>query len=223
MAIHATLKQLQLFEAAARLGGVTRAAESANLTQPAVSIQLKRLEESIGLELFEQVGRKVALTEAGEVVLQHARAILEEFEALAAGVHELKGVRRGRLRISTVTTVNYFAPILLRTFCERHPGIAVAMGVANRQELLGELAENTIDMAIMGRPPGDTDLAAEPFLDNPLVIVAPPDHPLAGHGPVPVARLAGEVFLMREPGSGTRNAMERFFARHKVTITASVQ
>jgi len=223
MAISATLKQLQLFEAVARLGGYTRAAEEANLTQPAVSIQLKRLEEIVGLELFEQVGRTVSLTEAGSVLLGHARAILDEFEALQAEVDELKGVQRGRLRISTVTTVNYFAPILLRTFCERHPGITVAMGVANRQELLGELAENTIDMAIMGRPPEDTDLQAEPFLDNPLVIVGPPNHPLAGETAIPLDRLAEEVFLMREPGSGTRGAMERFLHRHGITVTTSIE
>lgn len=223
MPAQATLKQLQLFDAVARLGSVTRAAEQRFLTQPAVSIQLKKLEEIVGLELFEQVGRNVFLTDAGDTLLQHARAVLEEYEALEAAADELKGLRRGQLRISTVTTVSYFSPILLRSFCYRHPGIAVSVGVANRQELLHQLAENTVDMAIMGQPPQDDRLSADPFLDNPLVIVAPPTHPLAGKKSVPLHRLAQEVFLMREPGSGTRSAMRRFFAEHGVNITSSIE
>ena len=218
-----TLKQLQIFEAAARLGSHTQAAREVHLTQPAVSIQLKRLEEIVGLLLFEQVGRNISLTEAGKVMLQHARTILEDFEALGAEADEIKGLQSGKLRISTVTTVNYFAPTLLRTFCVRHPGITVVMDVANRQELLREMAENAVDMTIMGRPPDDEDFQAEPFLENPLVIVAPPNHPLAKDKIIPVALLADQVFLMREPGSGTRSAMERFFAEHEIKVTTSIE
>jgi len=220
---HATLKQLRLFETVARLGSYTQAARDLHLTQPAVSIQMKNLEGYVGLPLFEQVGKTLSLTEAGRILLGHARAVLEEMESLQSAVDQLKGLTTGRLRISSVTTVNYFAPALLRTFCDRYPGITVAMGVANRQELLEELYENTIDMAIMGRPPVESGLAAEPFLDNPLVIVAPPDHPLARRKSVPLSTLADQVFLMREPGSGTRGAMERYFARKGVTITASIE
>ena len=221
--MHATMKQLQLFEAVARLSSYTRASEEAHLTQPAVSIQLKRLEEAVGLPLFEQVGRSLSLTEAGDVLLGHARAVIDEMEALSAEIDELKGLQRGRLRIATVTTVNYFSPTLLRTFCERHPGVTVAMDVANRQELLRELADNAVDMAIMGRPPADADLVAEPFLDNPLVIVAPPNHPLATQRTIPIGRLGDQVFLMRERGSGTRGAMERYFAEHGITVPSSVE
>jgi molybdate transport repressor ModE-like protein len=220
---HATLKQLRLFETVARLGSYTQAARDLHLTQPAVSIQMKNLEGFVGLPLFEQVGKTLGLTEGGRVLLDHARAVLEEMESLQSAVDRLKGLKTGRLRISSVTTVNYFAPALLRTFCERYPGITVAMGVANRQELLDELAANTIDMAIMGRPPAGSELDAEPFLDNPLVIVAPPDHPLARRKSVPLGMLADQVFLMREPGSGTRGAMERYFAEKGIAITASIE
>ena len=220
---HATLKQLRLFEAVARLGSYTQAARDLHLTQPAVSIQMKNLEGYVGMPLFEQVGKNLSLTEAGRVLLDHARAVLEEMESLQSAVDQLKGLNTGRLRISSVTTANYFAPALLRTFCERYPGITVAMGVANRQELLGELEENTIDMAIMGRPPVESGLIAEPFLDNPLVIVAPPDHPLARRKSVPLSMLADQVYLMREPGSGTRGAMERYFAEKGITITPSIE
>ena len=223
VSIQPTLKQIKLFEAVARLGSYTRAAEEVNLTQPAVSIQLKGLEEIVGLALFEQVGRSVSLTEAGQTLMKHARAIIDEFDALSAEVDDLKGVRRGSLRISTVTTVNYFSPILLRTFCERHPGITVSMGVANRQELLRELAENTVNMVIMGRPPENEDLQAEPFLENALVIVAPPDHPLAKKKSISLTDLSDQVFLMREPGSGTRGAMERFMAEHRINVTTSIE
>jgi len=220
---HATLKQLRLFESVARLGSHTRAARDLHLTQPAVSIQMKNLEGYVGLPLFEQIGKTLGVTEAGRVLLDHARAVLAEMESLQSAVDQLKGLKTGRLRISSVTTVNYFASTLLRTFCERYPGITVAMGVANREQLLGELEENTIDMAIMGRPPVESGLAAEPFLDNPLVIVAPPDHPLARRKSVPLSVLSEQAFLMREPGSGTRGAMERYFAQRGIAITTSIE
>jgi DNA-binding transcriptional LysR family regulator len=223
MPVQATMRQLELFEAVVRLGSYTLASEEANVTQPAVSIQLKRLEEIVGMRLLEQTGKRFAVTEAGDALLSHARRVLEEMEMLAAEIDDLKGLKRGRLRISTVTTVNYFSPTLLRTFCERFPGVSVAMGVANRQELLQELADNAVDMVIMGQPPADEDLQADPFLANPLVIIAPPSHPLVGKKSVSLKRLESEVFLMREPGSGTRGTMERFFAEHGVNVCSSIE
>ncbi len=221
--MHLTLKQLQFFESAARLRSYTRAAEELNLTQPAVYIQVKRLAEAIGLPLFEQIGKSVALTETGEMLLKHTRAIFEEIESIEAKAFELKGLNRGRLRIANVTTVNYFVPILLRTFCERFPGIEISVEVANRQELLHDLSENTADIGIMGRPPEDLDLIAEPFLENPLVIVAPPTHPLAKERNISLGDMANQVFLMRERGSGTRGAMQRFFAEHEIEVRSSIE
>lgn len=221
--MHTTLKQLQLLEAVARLGSYTRAAQEANLTQPAVSIQLKGLEERVGLRLFEQAGRTLTLTEAGEVLVRRCRNIIDELASLETEIDELKGLKRGRLSISTVTTVNYFSPALMRIFCERHPGIAVSMGVANRQDLLRKLTDSAVDMVIMGQPPEDDDLHAEPFLENPLVIVAPLNHPLAEEAEIPLERMADHTFLQREPGSGTRGAMERLFAEHNISVRTSIE
>ena len=221
--MHLTLKQLQFFEAVARLRSYTRAAEELNLTQPAVYIQVKRLAETMGLPLFEQIGKSVALTETGEMLLRHTRAIFEEMESIEAKAFELKGLNRGRLRIVNVTTVNYYVPVLLRTFCNRFPGITISVEVANRQELLHALSENTADIGIMGRPPEEMDLISEPFLENPLVIVAPPSHPLAKARNIPLSDMANQDFLMRERGSGTRGAMQRFFAEHEIDVRSSIE
>ncbi len=222
--MNVTLKQFQLFEAVIRLGSITRAAEEANLSQPAVSIQIKRFEEAIGQALTENAGRIIQPTEAGRIVLSHGRAILREMASLKADLDSMKGLKTGRLRISAVTTVNYFVPPLLRSFCDRFPGIKVVLDVANRKEMLLQLTENEVDMGIMGQPPEDLALDATPFLDNPLIIVAPGDHPLADRkAPIPLTRLAEEPFLMREPGSGTRSMMERLFAERGIKVKTSVE
>jgi DNA-binding transcriptional LysR family regulator len=186
-------------------------------------MQMKQLENQLQTNLIESHGKNLQPTEPGREVLRSARLISDELDSLEAALSDLKGLQRGTLRIATVTTVNYFAPSLLRTFCQRYPGISVTMGVANRHDLLNELAENAIDMAIMGRPPEDAGLTAEPFLENPLVIVAPEGHPLTREAMIEPARLQDEVFLMREPGSGTRGAMERWLAEHGLTITSSLE
>lgn len=223
MALPLTLRQIQIFDAIARLKSHTKAAQELNLTQPAVSQQIKQLEEHLQTRLLNQMGHKIQLTDAGLAVLEHGRAMLRELNNLEIQLDNLKGLKEGTLRIATVTTVNYFAPTLLRIFCERYPGITVFMDVANQQELLAQLAANQVDMAIMGQPPEDAGLDSIPFLENPLVIIAPEGHALAKQKKVPLARLADEVFLMREPGSGTRNAMERVFAERGVTITTGVE
>lgn len=223
MALNITLRQLQVLEAVVRHGSYTRAAEELHLTQPAVSMQAKQLENLLQIRLIETEGKKARATEAGSAVLQSARVISDELETLETSLDQFKGLQRGTLRISMVTTVNYFVPTLLRTFCERYPGINVTVGVANRQDLLQELDENLVDMAIMGRPPENVGLSAEPFLENPLVIVAPEGHPLARENRILPSRLGQEVFLMRERGSGTRGAMERWLAEHDLTIQSSIE
>lgn len=223
MALNITFRQLKVFETVVRHGSYTRAAEELNLTQPAISMQMKQLENQLQTRLLEHQGKVPHLTEAGTEVLRRARAVTAELDALEAVLDDLKGLRRGNLRLATVTTVNYFAPPLLRTFCERYPGINVAMGVANRQDLLDQLDANEIDLAIMGRPPENAGLLAEPFLENPLVIVAPEGHPLCRETRIPPARLGDEVFLMREPGSGTRGAMERWLAEHRLNIKSYIE
>jgi DNA-binding transcriptional LysR family regulator len=175
-------------------------------------MQVKQLEEQAGMPLTEMIGKKVFLTEAGEEVARHARRIAQQLREADEALDALKGVRGGRLSIGVISTAKYFAPRLLAEFRRRHPGIELNLGVHNRETVVRQLADNEIDLAIMGQPPQEFTTIAEAFADHPLVIVAPPEHALAGRNRVSAADLAGETFLIREPGSGTRATMERFFA-----------
>lgn len=218
-----TLRQLKIFEAAARHLSFTRAAKELFLTQPAVSMQVKQLEEGLGVRLFEQLGKRLYLTEAGLEVHAYSRTITQELDELESVLARVKGVRGGRLRISVATTANYFIPTLLGRFSQRYPDITVSLDVTNRQTLLRQLAENTVDLVVMGRPPAEADVEAVPFKDNPLVVVAPPDHTLAGKRKIPLKRLQEETFLVREPGSGTRIAMERFFNERGMKLKTGME
>ncbi len=221
--MHVTLRQLQVFEAVARHLSYTRAAEELHLTQPAVSIQVRQLEHSVALPLFEQLGKKIFLTEAGEELQHYSRAIAAQLAEAEAVIDELKGLRHGRLKISVATTANYFIPKLLAAFNTRHPGVNIVLDVTNRSGLLEQLELNETDVVIMGQPPAGHDLEYEPFRDNPLVIVAPPDHPLAQRKRIPLSKLRDQTFLVREPGSGTRIAMERFFAERGVEVRTGME
>jgi DNA-binding transcriptional LysR family regulator len=218
-----TLRQMKVFEAVARHLSYTRASQELHLTQPAVSMQIKQLEENIGLPLFEQMGKKVYLTEAGQEMFHYSRSIAQQLTELENILASLKGLEKGKLLISVASTANYFVPTLLGTFCKRFPGVTISLDVTNRKELLRQLQENEIDLAVMGQPPIEMSLDAEAFMENPLVIVAPPDHPLALEKKIPLKRLEQEVFLVREPGSGTRDAMERFFKKHDIKITTGME
>ena len=209
--MHITLRQLQVFEAAARLGGYTRAAETLHLSQPAVSMQIRQLEEQAGMPLFDQIGKKIHLTDAGRALYRHAQDILAQVQEAQLELEEMRGVRRGQLNITIASTANYFAPKLLAAFCQRHPEVKVSLDVSNREHILALLNEADKDLAIMGRPPEASDLVAHPFMENPLVVIASPAHPLARARRIPLARLAEESFISREAGSGTRMAAERFF------------
>jgi len=221
--LHLTLRQLSVFEAVARHRSYSRAAEELHLTQPAVSMQIKQLEENVGMALFEQLGKKIYLTEAGHELYHYARLIAQQLAEVEAVFDELKGLKRGRLKISVASTANYFAPQLLATFSQRYPTVTVSLAVSNRQTLLTQLSNNEMDMAIMGQPPEDLDLVAQSFMENPLVVIAPLTHPLARQKNIPLERLAEETFLMREEGSGTRIAMERFFEGHGLKIHTGMQ
>jgi DNA-binding transcriptional LysR family regulator len=218
-----TLRQLKVFEAVARNLSFTRAAEELFLTQPAVSMQVKQLEDNLGVRLFEQLGKRIFLTEAGEEVAHYSRSIAQQLDELEAVLDRLKGMSGGRLKISVASTANYFIPSLLGVFNQRHPGVTVSLDVTNRESLLKALADNSVDMVIMGKPPAEQDLDAGAFMENPLVIVAPPGHPLAGERRVPLEWLQQEVFLVRERGSGTRIAMERFFREHDIHVKTGME
>jgi DNA-binding transcriptional LysR family regulator len=221
--IRLTLHQLNILEAVARGGSFSRASAELHLSQPAVSMQIKQLEEALGLPLFEQIGKRIHLTEAGKEVLTYARAITQQLDELEGVLNRLKGLSGGRLRISVATTANYFIPTLLGTFSRRYPDVTVTLDVTNRETLLRQLRENTVDLVIMGQPPVEADVDAQAFMDNPLVVVAPPDHPLAGKKRIPLARLQEETFLVREPGSGTRIAMERFFNERNMRVKTGME
>ncbi len=212
--MHITIRQLQVFEAVARHLSYTRAAEELYLTQPAVSMQVKQLEGSAGLPLFEQIGKKIYLTQAGETMLVHARTIMQHLAVASEEMNELLGVDSGRLRIAIASTVNYFATRLLAAFAREHPAVEISLDVANRELLLTRLDENVPDLVLMGQPPKDMDLVSESFMDNPLIVISALNHPLAGRRNILLSDLAQEKFLVREPGSGTRIAMERCFTEN---------
>ena len=211
-----TLRQLKIFEAVARHLSFSRAAEELHLTQPAVSMQVQSLEDQAGLPLTEQAGKKVRLTAAGEEVARQARRIAEQLREAGEALAALKGVEAGRLKIGVVSTAKYFAPSLLAEFRRRHPGVEVQLMVHNRGTIVRLLAENEIDLAIMGTPPGEFETVAREFADHPLVFIAAPDHRLAQKRRIDPRQLAEETLLIREPGSGTRSALERFLVEHGV-------
>jgi DNA-binding transcriptional LysR family regulator len=218
-----TFRQLKIFEAVARHLSFTRASEELHLTQPAVSMQVKQLEQAIGLPLFEQLGKKVFLTEFGQEFRRYSAAITTQLDELDQVVDEMKGLKRGRLTIAVATTANYFVPRLLATFIQRHGDVTVSLEVTNREQLLKGLVENRTDLVIMGQPPEDMDLVAERFMENPLVVVAPPGHPLAQERQIPLRRLREETFLVREQGSGTRSAVERFFRANDLALSTPME
>jgi DNA-binding transcriptional LysR family regulator len=221
--VNVSLRQLRVFEAVARQLSYTRAAEELHLTQPAVSMQVRQLEDQVGLPLFEKLGKSIALTDAGRELCHYSRGINRSLQEMEEVLESLKGLSRGRLSVAVASTVNYFAPRLLAVFHKRYPGIALRLDVTNRERLLRLLEANAVDMVLMGQPPDAADVESDAFMENPLVAIAPPEHPLAVERAVPLARLATEVFVMREPGSGTRQAMERFFAEHGIAIRHGMQ
>jgi DNA-binding transcriptional LysR family regulator len=221
--MHLTLRQLQCFAAVARNRSFTKAADELHLTQPAVSMQIRQLEQQAGVSVTEQLGRQIHLTEAGKEVYRYARMILQHIDEMDDVLNRIKGLSGGKLQIAAISSANYFAPKLLGTFHQRFPEISVSMEVTNQTAVLRLVTENEVDMAIMGQPPKDASLDAIPFMDNPLVVVAPPDHRLAGRKRIPLKELEKEVFLTREPGSGTRGAMQRFFREHKLKLTTGME
>ncbi len=218
-----TWNQLRLFEAVARNGSFTRAAEELFVVQPTVSAQIKQLTDTIGLPLFEQVGKKTYVTEAGRELYGACRELFEAWARFEMRIADMKGVKQGKLRIAIVSTAKYFIPRLLGPFCQHYPGIDVALEIANRTQVLERLTSNSDDLYIMGVPPDHIAIERHPFLENPLVAVAPRNHELAERKRIPLPRLAKERFIMRESGSGTRLSTEEFFAKHKLELQVKME
>jgi DNA-binding transcriptional LysR family regulator len=220
---NATLRQLKVFEAVARNLSFTRAAEELHTTQPTVSIQLRQLTDIVGQPLLEQIGKKIFLTDAGRELLKVCRDIFESLSRFEMLMSDMKGVKAGRLQLSVITTAKYFVPRLLGIFCQRYPGIDVSLNVDNRERLLQRMSDNQDDLYVLGQPPEHMEVELQPFLENPMVVLAARDHPLAGVKRIPPERLTNEPFLMREPGSGTRLATEKFFSERGLKVRVRME
>jgi DNA-binding transcriptional LysR family regulator len=221
--IHTTLQQLRLFEAVARLNSFTRAAEEIHLSQPAVSIQVKRLEENVGLALFEHVGKRITLTEAGRALYSASRDILGRLAELDVAISSLSGEVAGTLRVTAVTSAKYFLPHLLGAFIRRYPEVEPKLMVANRASLMERVADNEDDLYVMGHVSEEQDVEEYPFLENIISVVASPDHPLANSHKISLRRLTEERFLVREIGSGNRKVVEEHFKEHGLAINPCME
>jgi DNA-binding transcriptional LysR family regulator len=206
-----SVHQLRLLTAVIEHGGFSRAADALGLSQPAISHQLKALSAAVGIPVVEVIGRRVQLTQAGQLLYEHAQRILAEFEAAGNSLDELRGLKRGSVRLAGDTTVGiYVLPDLLGAFRKEHPEIGVRLGVDNRQGLYGRLVANEFDFVVSGRRWDDPalPLVVRPFLANELIAIASPRNRLAGRSRVTLAQLAAEPFIIREPGSGTRDTAD---------------
>ena len=215
---HTTFRQLEIFESIARLGSFTRASEELFLTQPTVSMQMKKLTETVGVLLIEQDGKKIRLTADGQQLAQATREIFGILDRFTMSVDERRGLKQGKLSLMAITTASYFAPRLLGEFAKLYPGIDVSLRVTNKEQVLASIADGLDDLYFLGQPPEDIDVVATPIMDNPIEVLAAPDHPLAGKKNISLERLALEPWLMREKGSGTRIAIERRFFDHGITL-----
>lgn len=214
---HGTLPQLRAFEASARLGSLTRAAQELNMAQPTASVQVKKLSETVGLPLFEQVGRRIYLTEAGRRVHAGCNDVFRALAHLEETLNEMRGMASGHLRLAVSTTAKYFAPRLLAAFARRHPAIEASLQIHNRSTLIERLGNNADDLYVFADPPDEQEVVVQAILSDPLMVFARSDHALAGEKNIAFARLAEEPFLMREAGSGTRRVTLKLFERHGLT------
>lgn len=216
--MHLTLQQLRLFESVARHGSYTRAAEELFLTQPAVSIQIKRLENQAGLPLFEKIGKKIFPTTAGKAMYEASLDILNRVEDLSNSFEELKGTVKGSLQVSVVSTAKYFIPNLLGAFLQQYPEVEPKLKFTNRARIIERLMNNDDDFVIMGQVPEDENLEAHPFMNNIIGIIAPANHPLANKKNIPIEELVNHRFLNREIGSGTRYVFDQLLKKHDLQV-----
>lgn len=215
--MHVTFRQLRLLQTLADVGSVSRAAAALHITQPTASAQLKEITDSVGLPLYEVIGRKVYLTDTGHRLAQTARAIAAEWEGFEQYANGVKGLARGRLRVAAVSTAKYFIPRLVGNFCKLHPAVEVSLEVLNRDGVVSRLKDNLDDIYIMSMPPDSLDLEDVVFMDNPLVLIAARGAFPKKAGRLQLQHLKGQRFILRERGSGTRMAVDQHFRRHRFT------
>lgn len=213
--MNVSFRQLRLFLALAETGSVTAAAKATHVTQPTASMRLKELSDAIGLPLFEVVAKKVRLTDAGRDLAATARNIQNAWEIYEQQLDALKGLARGKLRIAVVSTAKYFIPRLLGTFCNKYPDIEVSLEIQNRNGVLTRMHENLDDLYIMSMPPTDLEIEDHVFMDNPLVVIASANHPLTKQKKLELSDLTSQKFILRERGSGTRMAVDKYFKQRQ--------
>ncbi len=218
-----SLKQIQTFIEVTRQGSVSKAAEKLCVTQPAVSMHIRQLEEAFGVALVEAQGRGIRLTDAGRTFAGRANVVMAELHELESLMAEYAGAQKGRIALAVVSTAKYFVPMLLMRFSRLYPDIEVRLHIENRESVLGMLERSEADLVIMGRAPRNMTTQAAAFATNPMAIVAAPSHALAGRKNLPFSVLADYAFVMRESGSGTRAAMERLFALHEVPLKVAME
>ncbi len=221
---HISLRQIRIFDSVARYKSHTRAAEKLYMTQPAVSMQMKQLEENLGIELFERQGRSLSLSHSGRKLREYSNHIINAFDSMIDFADKVKGCHTGHLTISVATTANHFTTRILSAFSEKYPDITISLDVTNRQSILRQLDNFEPDMVIMGEPPKGHGLLSEQFMANPLVIIAPPNHPLlTSKKPLTIKHLDGEKFVVREKGSGTRECIERHFKQSGICCATTLE
>lgn len=211
-----TLRQLDTFLEVARELSISYAAEKLHVTQPAVSMQMRQLEEAVGMPLYEQTGRKIRLTDAGQDFQQYAIGAIAQLKQLEDAMAERRGIKKGRVELAIVSTAKYFVPMLLVHFRKKFPDVEVVLQIHNRESIVNLLTRNELDLVIMGRTPDTIECAATAFATNPLGIISAPEHPLSRRRHAPLAILNEQEFVVRESGSGTRQSMERLFAEHGI-------
>lgn len=218
-----TFRQLEIFNSVAKHLSYTRAAEELHLSQPAVSMQIKQMENLIDTALTEKIGKKLFLTEVGEVVWQYSQLVLSSKTAMEETLASMQGTEKGHLRLAVPETANQFVTLLLAEFKRSHPGISFELQIHNRKGLLEGLKNNYSDLVIMGQTPDDMGLIVQPFMNNPLVIIAPPNHTLSKKKSIHLSDLTEIEFVVREIGSGTRIAMRKFFAEHQIQLNTAME
>ncbi|WP_339377412.1 LysR family transcriptional regulator [Merismopedia glauca] len=220
---NATMHQLRVFEVVARHCSYTRAAEELFLTQPTVSMQMKQLTQAVGLPLFEQIGKRLYLTDAGQKLYTTCKDIFDRLSQFEMDIADMKGMKQGQLKLSTVTTTKYFLPRILGPFCDRYPGIDVSLKFTNHEGIQQYLHENSSDLYILSQVPENLDVVSYKVIENPLVVLAPYNHPLTKERQIPIARIAEEPFIMRESGSGTRQVVQKLFDRHDLKLKVRLE
>jgi DNA-binding transcriptional LysR family regulator len=219
----ATLHQLKVFETVAKHGSFSRAAKEMFVSQPTISFQIAQLSKTIGLPLFEKVGKRLFITEAGRELLVTCQQIFDKMAEFEMKVADLKGLKQGQLRLAAITTAKYIIPRTLGKFCQLYPGIDVSLEITNHSSMGERMSANLDDLYIMSQVPENLDVTFQPFLEDALVVVAPANHPLAGENNIPIHRLVGESFIMRESGSGTRQAVQKLLDEHGLDVKVKLE